>query len=64
MSDGIGLCVTACLHISAVTWCEQPQDQMASRPVVQAELPLSGKILQPDQGLAYAGLKSSSPSTC
>lgn len=34
LKDRIGSYVTSCLHISAVTWCEQPPDQMASRPVV------------------------------
>lgn len=34
LKDRIGSCVTSCLHISAVTWREQPPGQMASRPVV------------------------------
>lgn len=45
LTDRTGSYVTSFLHIHAVTWREQPPDQMAGRPVVYAELPLSGKIL-------------------
>lgn len=45
LTDRIGSYVTSFLHIHAVTWREQPPDQMAGRPVVYTELPLSGKIL-------------------
>lgn len=34
LTDETGSCVTSCLHISAVTWREQPPDQMAGRPLI------------------------------
>lgn len=34
LTDKTGSCVTSCLHISAVTWREQPPDQMAGRPLI------------------------------